>query len=91
MKCHYRNRKESMVPCSFPLACATEGESVKIVGIRGGGRITERLISMGIRVEDQIEVVQRQDRGAVLISREGNRYALGGGMAHKINVVRCGV
>lgn len=89
MKCHYKNHKEKMVPCSFPLACASEGESVKIVAIRGGGNLIERLISMGIHVEDQVEVVQRQDRGAVLISREGHRYALGGGMAHKINVIRC--
>ncbi|TKB05810.1 FeoA family protein [Desulforhopalus sp. IMCC35007] len=78
-----------MPQCSFPLACATEGERVKIVGIRGGANLTERLLSMGIHVEDQIEVVQRQDRGAVLIARDGSRYALGGGMAHKINVIRC--
>ncbi|MFT5702482.1 MAG: ferrous iron transport protein A [Desulforhopalus sp.] len=89
MQCHFRNKRGAVAPCSFPLACAAEGESVKIVGIRGGGNLVERLISMGIHVEDQIEVVQRQDKGAVLISRDGSRYALGGGMAHKINVIRC--
>jgi Fe2+ transport system protein FeoA len=34
-------------------------------------------------------VVQKQNGGAVLIDKRGSRYALGGGMAHKINVTRC--
>lgn len=66
---------------------ASEGESVRIIMIRGGRKIQERLLSMGINIEDEIEVVQRQKKGAVLISKEGNRYALGGGMAQKIQVI----
>ncbi len=72
---------------SFPLAMASEGESVRIIMIHGGRKIQERLLSMGINIEDEIEVVQRQKKGAVLISKEGNRYALGGGMAQKIQVI----
>lgn len=72
---------------SCPLAMASEGESVRIIMIRGGRKIQERLLSMGINIEDEIEVVQRQKKGAVLISKEGNRYALGGGMAQKIQVI----
>jgi Fe2+ transport system protein FeoA len=33
--------------------------------------------------------VQKQHGGALLIEKSGCRYALGGGMAHKINVTRC--
>ena len=73
---------------SFPLAMAGEGENVRIVHIRGGRKIQERLLSMGINLEDEIMVVQRQTKGAVLISKEGNRYALGGGMAQKISVTK---
>jgi len=74
---------------SFPLALAGEGEKVKIVLFRGGGTMQERLLSMGVQVEDEIVVIQRQHNGAVLIEKAGSRYALGGGMAHKINVIRC--
>jgi ferrous iron transport protein A len=39
-------------------------------------------------VDDVVKVVHRQEQGAVVISKENNRYALGGGMALKINVVK---
>jgi Fe2+ transport system protein FeoA len=68
---------------------AGEGEKVKIVLLRCGCSMQERLLSMGVRVTDEIVVVQRQCNGAVLIEKSGNRYALGSGMAQKINVIRC--
>lgn len=81
--------KRADLSSSFPLAFAGEGETVRIVFFRGGGALQERLLSMGICLEDEIMVVQKHDGGAVLIARGGNRVALGGGMAHKINVIRC--
>jgi ferrous iron transport protein A len=51
--------------------------------------LRQRLLGMGIHIDDEILVVQRQNGGAVLIEKTGSRYALGGGMAHKINVTRC--
>lgn len=73
----------------FPLSLASEGERVRIVHLKRGSKLQERLISMGIQLEDEIVVVQRQFGGAVLIEKTGNRYAMGGGLAHKIDVVRC--
>lgn len=74
---------------SFSLALVSEGEKVKIYSCRGGGLLRERLLSMGIHIDDEIKVIQKQNGGAVLIEKMGSRYALGGGMAHKINVTRC--
>ena len=71
----------------FPLALAAEGERVRIVRMCGGC-LRERLLSMGIDLDDEITIIRRQGGGAVLIKKAGNRYALGGGMAHKINVIR---
>lgn len=82
-------RKGADLNSSFPLAFAGEGEKVRIVFFRGGGPMRERLLSMGLCQEDEIVVVQKHNGGAVLVAREGNRLALGGGMAHKINVIRC--
>lgn len=73
---------------SFPLALAGDGERVRVVSMRPGRHFREKLHGIGIQVDDVIEVVQRRDKGAVLISKENNRYALGGGMALKINVIR---
>ena len=80
---------EADSPSSFPLALASEGERVKITQLRGGCQLRERLLSMGICLEDEIQVIHRQHGGAILIEKTGGRFALGGGMAHKINVTRC--
>ena len=72
----------------FALALAGEGESVRIVSVRRGRNIQERLLSMGIKVNDIVKVVRRQNKGSVLVSKGDSRYAFGGGMAHKIQVIR---
>lgn len=87
--CGGTKRNKADLNSSFPLAFAGEGEKVRIVFLRGGGAMRERLLSMGICQDDEIMIVQKHDGGAVLIARGGNRIALGGGMAHKINVIRC--
>ncbi len=74
---------------SFSLALAGEGEKVKIFSCRGCGVLRQRLLGMGIHIDDEICIVQRQNGGAMLIEKRGSRYALGGGMAHKITVTRC--
>ena len=64
------------------------GEKVTIVFIRPGSNLQERLMSMGISVGDIVTVEQRQEKGAVIISRDGRKYGLGGGMSQKILVKR---
>ena len=41
---------------------------------------------MGLKVGDEIKVVYRRPGGAVLIAKDGTRYALGVVMARKILV-----
>lgn len=48
----------------------------------------ERLISMGLQIDDTVTVIRKQPGGATIIEKSGSRYALGGGMSHKINVIR---
>lgn len=86
---HCPLRRENATTPSFPLAMAGEGELVQIVLFRSGTMMQERLLSMGINLHDEILVIQKQNGGATLIEKSGTRYALGGGMAHKINVIRC--
>ena len=71
---------------ALPLALASEGERLRIVSLRGGRGFHEKLVSMGLNVGDEIEVIQRRAGGTVLIAKEGTRYGMGGGMAQKILV-----
>ena len=72
----------------FPLSMAEPGERVRIVTVRAGAGLQERLLSMGINVDDVVAVEQSQGRGSIVISRCGQKYGLGGGMAQKIFVTK---
>ena len=72
----------------FPLSMAVQGETIVIAEIRGGHNLLERLLAMGIGCADKVEVIQRHGHGGIVVSKNGSRYILGGGMAQKIYVVR---
>jgi|GEM_PF-781011 ferrous iron transport protein A len=71
-------------PRRFPLFLAQEGERVKIINAQG--KLRERLASMSLGIGDEVEVLANQGHGPLLIRKRENRFALGGGMAHKIEV-----
>ena len=72
----------------FPLSIAKAGERVRIVKVWTGSSMQKRLLSMGLHVGDVITVEQVQGRGPIVISRCGQKYGLGGGMAQKIFVIK---
>jgi ferrous iron transport protein A len=82
-----QQKSDNFMP-SFSLAMAGEGETVRIISIRQGCWLRKRLMSMGIQVKDIIIVSQRLSNGAVLISKDNQRFAIGGGMALKIIVTK---
>jgi Fur family ferric uptake transcriptional regulator len=45
-----------------------------------------RLLTMGLRIGDPIEVITNQKKGQVVIAADFKRYALGRGLAEKIMV-----
>jgi ferrous iron transport protein A len=70
----------------LPLALAGEGERSRIISLGRGRGFHGKLMSMGLKVGDEIKVIHRRPGGAVLIAKDGARYAMGGGMAQKILV-----
>ena len=71
---------------SFPLSMAGEGEQLRIVMHRGGSGMDKRLASLGLRIDGQVEILQRLG-GSLVIAANDIRFALGAGMARKIMVV----
>lgn len=74
-------------PASFPLMMADEGARVRVVALRGGASLDKRMTEMGLNVGAELVVRQRQG-GGVVVMRGETRFALGGGMAHKIMVTK---
>jgi len=68
-----------------PLYEAEAGERVIIVGHTGRGRLSRRLMDMGMTQGAELEVLSRNG-GPVVVSCRGSRLALGRGMSEKILV-----
>lgn len=74
-----------MTPTAYPLMMADEGARVRVVGLMGGHGLERRMTEMGLNFGAELVVRQRQGGGLVVMRGE-TRFALGGGMAHKIMV-----
>jgi len=70
----------------MPLVHAKQGELLVIKEINGGPGARMRLLTMGLRIGDHIEVITNQNKSQVVIAVDFNRFALGYGLAEKILV-----
>lgn len=61
------------------------GQRVSLHSIVGGKRLRERLLSMGLPIGGELQVLRNRS-GAVVVGRGANRLAIGRGMAEKIMV-----
>lgn len=71
----------------FPLRMIAEGEKVKIVSLNGGRAFHDRLAGMGLNFGAELEVLQNQGSGRMVVAHGGARLFFGGGMAHKVQVI----
>lgn len=70
----------------MPLIMAKPGERLIIKDFDGGVGAHMRLLSMGLRSGDEIEVISNDNRGQIAIAADYKRYVLGKGLAQKIRV-----
>ena len=70
----------------IPLAIAYPGQKVRVVSIVAGRGLRQRLISMGLNVGSEIEVIKSGAPGPFLIAVKETRLAIGRGIAYKIMV-----
>ena len=78
----------SVPPASelISLALLPVGGHARIEKVEGGRLLTRRLLSLGLRVGCEVDVVQHRGRGVVVAS-QGTRVALGAGVADKLLVL----
>ena len=74
----------------FPLVMARDGERVRIVALRAGRGMDRRLVEMGLAIGMEVQILQRQADGPLLLAVRDMRLGLGRAMAHKILVVPVG-
>jgi len=76
--------KNRLQPMS--LARAKQGEHLIIKDIVGGIGARMRLLTMGLRLGDEIDVITNLNRGQVVVAADCRRYVLGRGLAQKVMV-----
>ncbi len=70
----------------MPLIMAKPGERLVIKEFSGGVSARMRLLSMGLRLGDEIEVITNNNQGQMAIAADFKRFVLGRGIAQKILV-----
>ena len=70
----------------MPLVAARPGERLIIQEFCGGSRARMRLLTMGLRPGDPIEVITSLQEGQIAIAADNRRFVLGRGLAQKILV-----
>ena len=69
-----------------PLSLAPAGEPLRVVDVRAGKHLRQRLANLGLKPGTVIEVVQSLGYGPVILSVGNTRLALGRGASHKVLV-----
>lgn len=69
----------------IPLGILAPGAHVRITDIQGDRLFARRLLSLGLRVGSEVDILHRRGRGIVVFS-DGNRVALGANVADKLIV-----
>jgi len=70
----------------LPLTMARQGEKLVIRDFSGGSDSRMRLLSMGLRPGDDVEIITNSGSGQVVVAVDMKRYVLGRGFAQKILV-----
>ena len=70
----------------MPLTMAKNGEKLVLKDFSSGSSARMRLLSMGLRIGDQIEVISNNSQGQIAVALDFKRYVLGRGLARKIMV-----
>jgi Fur family ferric uptake transcriptional regulator len=70
----------------IPLVSAKKGERVVIKAFKGGATARVRLLSMGLRLGDEIEIITNVNHGQLVIAADFKRLVIGRGLAQKIQV-----
>jgi len=68
----------------LPLSMAKPGERCVIREFYGGGTARARILSMGLRSGDAVEILSNQGQGQMVIAVDMKRYIIGRGMAEKV-------
>lgn len=78
------SKPEPVKPPPVPLSLVKSGREVRLLEVRAGRGLAQRLAEMGFVPGVQVRVVSNDSAGPVVVLVKGSRLMLGRGMAQKI-------
>lgn len=70
----------------MPLSMVRPGCKVRLVGVRAGRGLVQRLSAMGLVPGVELEVLKVAGRGPMVVRVKETRLMLGRGLAHRVMV-----
>jgi Fur family ferric uptake transcriptional regulator len=70
----------------MPLTMAKAGEKLVLKEFSGGSGVRMRLLTMGLRPGDEVEVITNNSQGQIAVAIGFKRFVLGRGLSQKIMV-----
>ncbi len=70
----------------IPLSMVESGREVRLVSVRAGRGLAQRLAEMGFVPGVEIRVASNSGAGPIIVLIKGSRLVLGRGVAHKMLV-----
>ncbi len=71
---------------AVPLSMMKPGQRLRVMGIAAGRCANRRLSDLGLIPDTEIEIVQKQGNGPLILAVRDTRIAIGHGVAHKVLV-----
>ena len=71
---------------NIPLSLVKSGNKVKIMELNGGINFIRRINELGLRINEDFEVVSNAGQGQIILRKDSLKIGLGVGMAAKIFV-----
>ncbi len=82
MKDHHDTTKAQPIPLSM----VAPGQHLQVIGIAAGRRVKRRLADLGLIPNIELDVVQNQGNGPMILAMGDTRIAIERGIAHKVLV-----
>ena len=77
----------TLAQTQMPLSLVSQGDTVLIANVRGGKKMRQRLLDLGLNQGGQVRIIKNEMPGPLIIAvKEDGRLALGRGMCQKIMV-----
>ena len=80
------NKSDQTPPLALKMT--SQGDTVRLVDIRGGARLQHRLAEMGLTPGMEFDIVANNRGGPCVVLLKGTRMMIGRGMIDRIFVVR---